>query len=131
MSHLLDSALDHVRMGDILRQEALASRPWNSLRDPELPRTPPVQRPTGHEAARTAFLGAIQDGRDVFLRSERGADLCVSRHLGELCEEARELLFKAAHEAKCGRPSLCMQYVLDMLDAEANSYADHNEGEYL
>jgi hypothetical protein len=100
---------------------------WNTLRDPELPRTPPANRPTGHEAARTAFLGAIQDGRDVFLRSERGADLCVSRHLGELCEEARELLFKAAHEAMNGRAHTAAELLRDACKAEANSYADHNE----
>ncbi len=104
---------------------------WNLQRDPELSREAPVPRTTGTEAARQRFLGAIQEGRDVFLPAAEGPDRLLSWHLGELCQEARGLLLKAAHEAMNGHPHTASEYLRDALRAEANYYADNNEEAFL
>lgn len=118
-------------MLDLLLNHSPLPPNWRTMRDPELPRTPPADRMSGVEAARQCFLGAIQEGRDVFMPAEFGADLPLSRHLGELCEEARGLLLKAAHEAINGRANTAAELLRDVCKAEASNYADDNEVRFL
>jgi hypothetical protein len=128
MSALLESLLTPAQRAEAARNDA---KPWNLLRDAELSREAPAAPSTANEDARQAFLGAIQKGDDVPMPSESGADLYLSRHLGELCEESQRNLLAAIYHAMCGRPCIAGELLRDIAQAEATVYADHNEERFM